>query len=183
VAVAPTQSTVFVATRYIPAGTPFSVISSENLLKRETVSSTQAIPSAIYDPSQVSSQTTTESIAAGQQVTTVEFRPAATVAIPAYLQGTYRGVAFSMNSYQGLTAGLKAGEFVDVMLVKRNGQSELLASNIEVLSNLAGNVILRLTDKQALLLTAGTTIGTLWLDYRPAHGAKQEIKVGDQEAL
>ena len=62
------------------------------------------------------------------------------------------------------------------MLVKGT-KSEMIEQNVIVLENEQGLVVLKLTDKQALLLTAATTQGSLWVSLRPALGATNSVKI------
>ena len=58
------------------------------------------------------------------------------------------------------------------------GASELLAKNVEIIANTAGLVVLRLTDKQALLVTAATGKYSLWLTMRPTVKPTNSVQVG-----
>ncbi len=72
---------------------------------------------------------------------------------------------------------MQPGDTVDVMGLDA-GKAEMLAENVSVIANQNGDVILRLTDKQALQLTSATGVSSLWLTLRPATGAKESVKVG-----
>jgi Flp pilus assembly protein CpaB len=177
--VAPAQATVFVAKRYIPAGVPESTVASEGLLKSEQIPATQAVLGAVADPAVLAGQVSAAPIAAGQQVTATDFSHA-TPTISAYLTGDERAVAFSLDATHGLTAYLQAGSTVDVMALS-GGKAEMLAQNVNVIANANGDVILRLSDKQALQLSSATGVSSLWLTLRPASGAKDSVKVGTVE--
>ncbi len=56
-------------------------------------------------------------------------------------------------------------------------KTELVDQNVTVLQNAQGLVVLKLTDKQALLVTAATTNGSLWLSLRPALNATNSVPV------
>lgn len=178
----PPQQTVFVAKNYIPEGTPYGQVISRGMLERETIPAKQVVVGAIADPSVISGQVAAQAVAAGQQVTAADFSATAKATITSYLAGPHRGVAFSFDASKGLTTYLVPGMFVDVM-----GQhatvSQLLAPDVEVIANHAGVIVLDLTDKQALLLTAATGKYSLWLALRPSHGATSTIKLGDLEKL
>ena len=83
-----------------------------------------------------------------------------------------------MDSEHGLATYLTTGDTVDVMAVTSTGKSEMLAQNVDVIANTGGNVVLRLSDKQGLVLTSATGIASLWLSMRPGAGAKNSVKVG-----
>jgi Flp pilus assembly protein CpaB len=176
------QATVWVATNSIPAGTPYDAVVDGGMLKRETIPAANAVAGAIDDPSVLAGQVVAASIASGQELTTADFSTTAKVNVDSYLTGTYRADAFALDAAHGLTSYLNSGEHVDVM-GQKGSVSLMLAENIEVLGNANGDVVLRLTDKQALALAAATGKYALWLSLRPAHGAKQSIKIGAQETF
>lgn len=171
------QVTVWEATQYIPRGTPQSVIAAEGLLKSTQIPATQALTGAIADPSAIAGEASSVAISKGEQVTALDFTRA-NAALSSYLKGDQRAVAFALDPQHGLTAYLQVGDTVDVMAVKGNGSTEMLAQNVTVLANQAGDVVLRLTDRQALLVTAATGKASLWLSLRPALGAKDSVQVG-----
>jgi len=171
---APAQATVWVAAKPIPQGTPESLIAAGSYFKPTQIPVTQVIGGAIADPSQLVGEVANSTIAAGQQITATDFIKAP--ALAADLKGNQRAVAFSFDSEHGLTAWLTPGDTVDVMVVMKSS-TELVDQNVPVLQNAQGLVVLKLTDKQALLLTAATTKGSLWLSLRPALNAKSSIKV------
>lgn len=174
---APVNVSVWVAKAYIPAGTPESVIAEKGLLKPSHVPATQAAIGAISDPSVITGESASAAIAAGQQVTVGDFSRAPG-SLAASLTGTQRAVAFTLDSEHGLTTFLQPQDTVDVMAVKATGSSELLAQDVTVLENQAGVVVLRLSDRQALLVTAATGVSSLWLSLRPALSSSDSVPVG-----
>lgn len=176
--VAPPTSTVWVAKRYIPAGTPQSQIAASGLLKSTQVPASQAVLGAITDPSAVAGQTTSVAIEAGQQVTAGDYAATSTAnPITAYIKGDQRGVAFTLDSEHGLTSYLQPGNTVDIMALK-GSSTELLLKDVTVIANSGGIVVLRLTDKQALIVTAASAADTLWLSIRPTINATNSVQVG-----
>ncbi len=173
---APQETTVWVAKRYIPQGTPQSAIAAYGLLKPVQVPVGQAQVGAITDPSEITSEVASAPIAAGEQIKASEFtRP--TASFSTVLAGNQRAVAFSMDAEHGLTTYLQPGNTVDIM-GQAGGSTTLLAQNVTILDNSGGLVILRLTDRQALLITAATGTSSLWLSLRPSINAKNSIRVG-----
>lgn len=175
----PAQATVLVATKYIPSGVPASTVVSGGLVKPEQVPVTAAVAGAIADSSLLSGQVSAAPIAAGQQITATDFSHN-NPTISAYLAGKERAVAFSLDPTHGLTAYVQPGDTVDVMGLDA-GKAEMLDENVSVIANQNGDVILRLTDKQALQLTSATGVSSLWFTLRPATGAKESVKVGTVE--
>ncbi len=175
VQLAPPQTAVWVAAHAIPQGTPEAAIAGEGYFKRIEVPTARVAPGAIVDPSQVVGEAATSEIVAGQQITASDFTRSTSL-ISGLLRGDERAVAFSLSSEQGLTSYLAAGDTVDVMLVGTKG-SEMLAQDVPVLANAAGIVVLRLSDRQALIVTAQSTKGSLWLSLRPSIGASDSVRL------
>ena len=175
----PASVTVFEATRYIPRGTPQASVAAENLLKPVQVPAHQAVLGAISDPSEIVGEVSTGSIAAGQQVTAADFSHA-NITLASYLTGDQRAIAFSLDATHGLTAYIAEGDTVDIM-AQAGGRTEMVAQNVPVLANAGGDVVVRVTDKQALKLASDTGVASLWLTLRPASGAKESVKLGTVE--
>ena len=173
----PATETVFVAKTYIAIGTPESTIASGGMLKPEVLPVSQAIAGAITDPSYITGEAAVAPIAAGEQVSVSDFSRLNVGLLP-YLHGSERAVAISLDSWHGLTAYLREGDTVDVIAQAKKG-SEDLFQDVSVLDNQAGNIVLELTDKQALLLSNALQRSvTLWLTLRPATGATNSVRVG-----
>jgi Flp pilus assembly protein CpaB len=176
-AVTPQSATVWEAAQYIPANTPQSQIAAGGFLKSEVVPVSQVVVGAITDPSVVAGQATSVAVEKGQQITASDFTRTPVNEITTYLKGDQRGVAFTFDSEHGLTSYLQPNDTVDVMATS-GGSTELLVKDITVIANTGGNVVLRLTDKQALLVTAASGKYALWLTMRPAIKATNSVQVG-----
>lgn len=177
---APQEATVWEAKQYIPGGTPESQIAADKLLKPTRVPVAQVAAGALTDPSLAVGQTTAVGIVADQQITASDFTKTTLNSVGTYLRGDQRGVAFTLDSEHGLTGYLQPNETVDVMAVTNSsGASELLIKDVTIIANTNGIVVLRLTDKQALLVTAATTKYALWLAMRPTlNKATNSVRVG-----
>jgi Flp pilus assembly protein CpaB len=175
-AVAPVNDYAFVASRYIPAGTPAAVITSEGLLRRTPVPSTQLVAGAVGDPSVIANQVSTTGIAAGQQVTVTDFTKT-NATLGAYLTGDERAIAVPLDPAHGLTTYLAQGDTVDVM-DDSGAETEILAQNVPILANTAGDVVLRVSDAQSLEIASASDNAKLWLALRPSSGALSSVKVG-----
>jgi Flp pilus assembly protein CpaB len=175
---APADVTVFEARTYIPRGLPQTAVAAENLLKPVQVPPSQAV-GAITDPSEIAGQVSSVGIEAGQKVTSSDFTTG-NITIASYLKGNERAVAFSLDAEHGLTAYVAQGDTVDVMGLN-GGKAEMLAQNVTVIANTAGNVVLRVSDKTALQLASATGVSSLWLTLRPPSGAKDSVNVGTVE--
>ena len=176
----PASVTVFEATRYIARGTPQASVAAENLLKPVQVSAAQAVLGAITDPSEIVGEVSTGAIAAGQQVTAADFSHA-NITLSSYLTGDQRAIAFALDATHGLTAYIAEGDTVDIM-AQNAGKTEMVAQNVPVLANANGDIVVRVTDKQALKLASDTGVANLWLTLRPASGAKESVKLGTVES-
>jgi Flp pilus assembly protein CpaB len=177
--VTPTSATVFVAEKYIPAGTPETQIVAQNLLKSEVVPSTQVIAGAISDPSAIAGEVAAASIAAGQQVTLADFSHT-NVTISAYLTGSYRAIGIATDAIHNLTSYIGVGSKIDVVagLKGTTGAATVeLFNNVTVLAvNPANYVVLRLTQRQVLNLTNAELLGyTIWFTLRPLTGATNSV--------
>ena len=173
--VAPTQITVWVAAHNIPQGTSEAAIAGEGYFKPKTVPSTQVVPGAITDPSEIVGEAATTDIVAGQQITAGDFTKTVST-LSGLLKGDQRAVAFTLDTEHGLTSYLTPGDTVDVM-AEKGKTSEMLIQNAPVLANAGGLVVLRLTDRQALIVTAATLTSSLWLALRPSIGATNSVKL------
>jgi hypothetical protein len=54
----------------------------------------------------------------------------------------------------------------------------LLVKDVTIIANSSGLIVLRLTDKQALLISAATVKDSLWLTMRPSIKATNSVQVG-----
>jgi Flp pilus assembly protein CpaB len=182
--VVPQDSTVWVASQAIPAGTPQSQLSADGLIKATQVPASQVVAGAISDPTVVAGEATSVAIVAGQQVTAGDFTRTPVNSITPFIKGDQRGVAFTFDSEHGLTTWLQPNDTVDIMgLNAAADTSTLLAKNITIITNSAGLLVLRLTDKQALVITAASAKYTLWLTMRPTVKATNSVKVGTVGSL
>jgi Flp pilus assembly protein CpaB len=171
--------TVWKAVAAIPAGTSANQIIADNLIKPYQVPASQAA-GGISSSSLVAGDNTSVAISRDETLTATDFvRPTATSSLSGYLSGNERGVAFTLDSEHGLTSYLQAPDKVDVMGVNSTaGASELLAKDVTIIANTNGLVVLRLTDKQALLVTAATGKFSLWLTMRPTVKPTNSVQVG-----
>ena len=169
-----TSATVFVAKKYIPAGTPETEVIAGNLIKSEVVPSTQVIAGAISDPSAITGEVASASIAAGQQVTLADFSHTS-VTLSSYLTGPYRAVVIQIDPVHGLTSYIGVGSTIDVVATGKGGSLQLF-NNVTVLANTTGDVVLKLTQAQVLALTNAEEQNlTIWFSLRPLTGATNQI--------
>lgn len=175
---------VFVASGFIPRGTPVSVIASGQLLARTTVPSTHVQAGAIADPSVLRGEAATTDIYPGQQLTAADFT-AASATIASQLTGVERAIAVPVDTAHGLIGFVHAGDHVDLMTSSSAAQGGVtpLAQNVVVLSvpsaggggvaggSSASEVLLNVSQKQAAQLAFAADNGKIWLTLRPPVGA------------
>jgi Flp pilus assembly protein CpaB len=179
VVAAPAEVSVIVAAHYIPAGSLASTVFSEDLLKRVTVPSSEAVAGAITDPSAITGEFAASSVAAGQQISVADFTHSV-LTIDSYLTGDYRAIAIPFDASHGLTAYIGQGNTVD-MMDDEGSKTVVIAQNVPILANAGGDVIFKVTDAEALTLAGAADSSKLWLTLRPPNGGKSSIKVGTQE--
>jgi Flp pilus assembly protein CpaB len=178
VAAAPPGSIVFIANSYIPAGTSAATIISQNLLKRAQVPANEAVVGAIVDPSALTGEVTTTGIAAGQQIAATAFTKGV-ASVGSYLSGSFRAIAIPFDTSHGLTSYLAPGNTVDIM--DDNGSTtQVIAQDVPVLANAGGDIVLKVSDSQALVMAGASDGSKLWLTLRPSSGAKQTIQIGSE---
>jgi Flp pilus assembly protein CpaB len=180
---------VFVASGYIPAGTPVSVIASAQLLSRTTVPSNHVVVGAISDPSVLRGEVAAVSIYPGQQLTASDFTAKA-VGLASQLTGDQRAIAIPVDSAHGLVGYVQAGDHVDVLDDSGAGRAgangvSVLADNVPVLvapgsgggglggtgGSSNGNLILEVSARQASEFAYAADNGKVWILLRPPLGA------------
>jgi Flp pilus assembly protein CpaB len=186
------SESVFVARALIPKGSSASIIASQQLLQRTSLKGKDVKSGAIKDPSSIAGQVAAEDIAPGQQITASSFRSGGE-GVASELAGTDRAIAVPVDATHSVNGEVHAGDHVDVLVGLAGtgagvGQPTLrtVLQNVTVLSGVnssgggvgndgsgGGNVILRVTDKQATLLAFASDNGRIWLTLRPPSGAKQ----------
>jgi Flp pilus assembly protein CpaB len=180
---------VFVASGYIPAGTPVSVIASAQLLSRTTVPSSHVVVGAISDPSVLRGEVAAVNVYPGQQLTAADFtvKP---VTVASQLTGTERAIAIPVDAAHGMLGFVQAGDRVDVLNDAGGGRAgsggtSVLGTNVLVLSapssggggaiagggSSGGNIILEVAAKQAPAFAFAADNGKIWIALRPPVGA------------
>ena len=192
----PGNTPVFVASGYIPMGTPVSVIASAQLLSRTTVPSNHVVVGAIADPSVLRGEVAAVNIYPGEQLTAADFA-AKGVSLASQLTGDQRAIAVPVDAAHGLVGFVQAGDHVDVLddggVGKATGNgASVLASNVPVLvapggaassspvggssasassSGAGGNIILEVSAQQVSMFAAAADGGKVWIILRPPLGA------------
>jgi Flp pilus assembly protein CpaB len=160
--------TVLVAKHDIPAGTDGTDAAGE--LSATQVPRRAVVPGAISTPDEIKDKVASQTIFAGEQVTTSRFSSRSQTGIHGELKGTYRAYQIKGDQNEVLAGTLRTGDHVDLvaaMPVNNNDAADLsrvVLRNLKVLqapaapaatSKLTGSsdqtfsLILRMTDNQA----------------------------------
>ena len=178
---------IYVAARDIPAGTSGADIVRRGLLEKSEIVRRSVVPGAISSPAQLEDLVATQTVHAGEQVTTRRFATPAERGIRAQLKGTMRAYQVAGNQHQLLAGTLKTGDRVDVVASLKDlnrdvFRTRIVLRDIEVLraaggagatdTSIAGSggglsVLLAVTDTQVQKLFHVTNHGDWSLDLRP----------------
>jgi pilus assembly protein CpaB len=183
--------TVYVASKDIPAGTPATDV-AKGFLTEQQVAKRNVTPGAISSPEQLGSGVASDTIFAGEQVTTRRFTTKQEQGIRSQLTGNKRALQVAGEPEQLLAGTLEDGDHVDVIgtwnvpedktahfsrvilrdLVVLDAPNSLGASQkITNPDQAAFSVILAVTDAQAQKLFWMVKNGEWALQLRPADDA------------
>jgi len=187
--------TVLVAKSELPKGSSGDAIARKGLFQATGFKREQVKEGAITDPSSLRGLVTTRTIVPGQQLTSADFAKP-TDPVLSKLSNDQRAVTVPLDSAHGMIGQISAGDHVDVFAgfqVQPDGAQRprpvmrVLFQDVEVLEapdvdpkakgglaqqNQTQNVVLRVTDSQAVGLAFASDNGKLWLVLRPTTGAK-----------
>jgi Flp pilus assembly protein CpaB len=105
--------TVLVAKHDIPAGTAGSDVAGE--LSATEVPRRSVVPGAISSPDEVKDKVVSQTVFAGEQITTNRFTSVAQTGIQGQLKGTMRAFQVEGDGNQTLAGTLKDGDHVDIV--------------------------------------------------------------------
>jgi Flp pilus assembly protein CpaB len=175
---------VLVANRTIEAGTPGTIVASEQMYRPTTVPKREVLEGAIADPTFLTGRAAAVQILPGKQLTALDFAASTTTTVDSQLVGTERGISVNLDSVHGSLSQLKAGDDIDIYIgvTDRNPRSgveepvvKLFRPNIRVLAvptPEGGNLVLRLQTRDAARFAFANDHTRLWFVLRPAAGAK-----------
>ena len=107
----PSERPVVVAAVDIPLGT----VVTTDMVQKQTMSATVALPNAFADPSQVIGQTNKQTITAGQQVTSDQFATGGgTLTVPV----GKRAFVIPVTELTGVANLVQVGDYVDVLITE-----------------------------------------------------------------
>jgi Flp pilus assembly protein CpaB len=183
---------VWVASQDISEGTSGEKVIESSLLEEQEIARKNRAPGAITDPSQLAGAAATQTIYAGEQVSTLRFRPAEERGVRAQLSGPLRAVQVPGDKNQLLAGIVREGDHVDVVgnwkypesgqehitrvvlrdILVLKGAEAVGASGPEIASQEGSlYVLLALTDAQSQKLFFVATNGDWALALRPPDDA------------
>jgi Flp pilus assembly protein CpaB len=178
---------VWVASQNIPEGTSGDEVVDGSMLATQEIARKNVAPGAVSSPSQLDGTVAVDPVYAGEQVTTLRFKPADERGVRGRLTGNQRAVQVPGDEHQLLAGTLREGDHVDVVgnwKFPESGQehfSRVILRDVLVLkgadtSATAGSVtnpsdqlsvMLRLTDAQEQKLFFVAKNGDFTLELRP----------------
>jgi Flp pilus assembly protein CpaB len=188
--------TVLVAKDQLPKGSSGDLIAGKGLFQATGLKREQVKEGAITDPASLRGRVAAENIVPGQQLTTADFTKPNDPVL-SKLGEDQRAVTVPLDAAHGMIGQVQAGDHVDVFAgfqVQPDGATRprpvlrVLFQNVQVLQappagdkaakglnqqSQVQNVVLRVTDKQAVELAFSSDNGKVWVALRPQAGAKQ----------
>jgi Flp pilus assembly protein CpaB len=189
--------TVLVARESLAKGVSGDVLAEKGMFQATGLKRDQVKDGAITDPAGLRGQVSVHAIVRGQQLTEADFGKPNNHVL-SRIAGDQRAVSVGLDAAHGMVGQIRTGDHVDVFAgfqVQPDGSIRprpvlrVLFQNVEVLKaptpdakaaqglnqqNQVQNVVLRVTDKQAVDLTFASDNGKVWVALRPQAGAKQQ---------
>jgi pilus assembly protein CpaB len=191
-AAAPTP--VLVATSLIQKGTSGDILAEKRQFETVTRSAEDVKQGAVTDPGTLAGKVATADIYPGQQLTAATFKASTGTVLPK-LADNERAIAVPVDQVHGLVGQVQTGDHVDLLASyttanTATGQGQgvvktLLQDKLVLRAGAqptdGGNegkdadksIIVRVTDKEAVLLAHAADNGKVWILLRPAGAARQ----------
>jgi Flp pilus assembly protein CpaB len=177
------STTVLVAKRLIPKGTPGDIVGSNDQYQVASVRKGDLLTGALTDPSALTGRIALKDIFPGQQLTAGAFAYATPGTLQTKISGTDRAIALSIDAEHGMIGQIASGDHIDIYVgINRLGPGgstpviKLLMQDMTVLraplAGSNGSYTLKASGRQAAVLAYAADNGTLWFVLRPASGAK-----------
>jgi Flp pilus assembly protein CpaB len=182
-ATAPTP--VLVANRTIQAGTPGTIVANQEMYTSTTLPKKEVLEGAIADPTFLTGRAAAVDILPGQQLTATDFAASTSTTVDSQITGTQRAISVSLDAVHGSLSQLKAGDDIDIYVGRSKPKLpdepiiELFRPGVKVLAvptPEGGNLVLRVSTKDAAKFAFATDHTRLWFVLRPAAGAKPTAK-------
>ncbi len=186
-------TTVLVAKSLIEKGTSGSVIGSGELFQTTDMPKSELKEGAVTDVAALRGRVAVHDVYPGQQLTTADFSAVPTDAVQTKITQDERAIAVPLDSAHGLIGHAQSGDRVDILAGFNVDRADvtrpvlkMIMQDILVLEapseteagvgaggGKTGNVVLRMSDKQAADLAFASDNGKLWIVLRPKTGASQ----------
>lgn len=163
---------VWVASQNIPEGTTGEQVAEGGMLESQEVARQSVAPGAVSDPSQLEGTVATQPVYAGEQVSTLRFRPAEQRGLRSQISATERAVQVPGDENQLLAGVVKEGDHVDVV-----GSWKFPESGQEHFSRviLRDILVLRGADKGEASTKIATPTGSLSVVLRLTDAQSQKL--------
>jgi Flp pilus assembly protein CpaB len=149
--------TVLVAKHDIPAGTAGSDVAGD--LTATSVPRRSVVPGAISSPDEVKDKVVSQTVFAGEQITTNRFTSVAQTGVEGQLKGTMRAFQIQGDGNQTLAGTLKDGDHIDVVATFNYKWVDFHGGRSQASDTLtASRVVLR--DIKVLRAPSGPAVGS-----------------------
>jgi Flp pilus assembly protein CpaB len=166
---------VLVAQRLIPKGTPGTLVASQSMYASTTLPRKEVLVGSIADPSYLAGRAAAVDIFPGAQLTAADFSATDTQFVKSQITGDERALSVSIDNVRGSLSQLQAGDTIDIY-VGVTGAVKLFRPAVKVLAVPGpggGNLILKVTSKDAADFAYAADNTQLWFVIRPVVGAKK----------
>jgi Flp pilus assembly protein CpaB len=178
---------VLVAKRYIPAGTPGTLVASQAMYQSTTLPAKDVEVGAIADPAYLSGRAASVEIFPGHQFLSTDFAASDTASVDSQIVGSERAFSINMDNTHGSLSQVQVGDSVDIYIslggAAGQGLVKLFKPNVKVLAipSIPGptgssNLILRIETAEAAEYLYAADNAQLIFVLRPVIGAKQTKK-------
>jgi Flp pilus assembly protein CpaB len=172
---------VLQAKQLIPAGTPGSIVASQQMYVSTTLPRKEVDVGALADPQFLAGRAAAVDIYPGQQFTAADFAASDTASVDSQITGTQRAISVSLDNVHGSLSQLQSGDSVDIYIAVA-GVVKLFRPNVKVLAvpsqagpSGGGNLILRIETKDAADYAYAADNSQLWFVLRPVVAAKKTV--------
>jgi pilus assembly protein CpaB len=164
---------VLVANKLIPAGTPGTIVASQQMYTATTLPRKEVEVGAVSDPQFLVSRAAAADVLPGQQLTDIDFAASPTTSVKSQITGPQRAISMAIDTVHGSLAQVAAGDTVDVYVAVA-GTVKLFRPNVKVLAvpgPTGGPVVIRTTTRDAADWAFAAGNSQLWFVVRPVVGA------------
>src|SRR5262245_17561724 len=151
---------VLVAKRYIPAGTPGTLVATQAMYESTTLPAKDVEVGALADPAYLSGRAASLEIFPGHQLLSTDFAASDTAAVDSQIVGAERAISVTVDNVHGSLSQVQPGDFVDIYIslggAAGQGLVKLFRPKVQVLAipSIPGptgssNLVLKIETKDA----------------------------------